>query len=288
MMMKNRIFHSLLIVSTIMLIDLCSFGIATAADSTQIIIDENLKAGMTLKDAIQLLGPPESIKISDTGTVIIPYDSLGLSIEVLNDGTVIEGVHLQSTFKGKFSSGLGMGVDYKEILAAYNQPDVMTKDRIEYSDNATVFQISQGKLVGANLHSAKGTLLGQMPIKETGTYEAQKAEKVEDEEAGENEDEITKEDGEYDVFDLYGFKVKNTNNGVVITEIRPASVAENGGLKVGESIRKAFYKGTGVRNIYSVSGLETILKRAVDKRKKMINILQNENQYYKIEVPKRN
>jgi hypothetical protein len=70
------------------------------------------------------------------------------------------------------------------------------------------------------------------------------------------------------VFDLYGFKVKNAYEGVIITEIRPESVAEYGGLKVGEPIRKAFFEGYGVRNIYSVSGLENILKKAIQKGKK--------------------
>ena len=89
------------------------------------------------------------------------------------------------------------------------------------------------------------------------------------------------------VFDFYGFKVKRANEGVIITEIRPESVAEYGGLKVGEPIRKAFFEGYGVRNIYSVPGLENILKKAIEKGKKTINILQSNNYYYIVEVPKR-
>ena len=287
MIIKNRFFYSLLILSTIILVDLISSAIAISADSTQIIINENLKPGMTLKDAIELLGPPESVKAGNAGTIIISYDSLGLSVEVMSDGTVIEAIHLQSAFKGKLSSGIKMGVDFQEILSAYNQPDLMTKEKIEYSDIATVFQISQGKLVGADLYSGKSTLFRQTPRKETGTYEAEKTERYEDEEIEENEDEKTEEDDKYDVFDLYGFKVKTKNDQIIITEIRPASVAEQGGLIAGERIRKAFFEGSGVRNIYSVGGLKTILKRAVEKRKKIINILQNENRYYKVEVPKR-
>ena len=80
-------------------------------------------------------------------------------------------------------------------------------------------------------------------------------------------EEVNKEVAEdFDVFDLYGFKVKMLSKGVVISEIRPASVAENGGLKVGEPIRKAAYKGSSARNIYYVSGLEKILKRAIVKK----------------------
>ncbi len=139
----------------------------------------------------------------------------------------------------------------------------MTKDIIEYSDIARIFQIHQGRLVGADLYSGKSTLYRQVSSKETGKHE------------------------EVRVFDLFGFKVKNTYEGVIITEIRPASVAEDGGLKVGERIRKASLKGYGVRNIYSVGGLEAILKRAIEKGKKTVNILQNKNHYDIVEVPKR-
>ena len=95
----------------------------------------------------------ERIKIGDTGTVIIPYNTLGLSIEVMNDGTTVDGIHLQSTFKGRFASGLEIGADYQRILSAYNQPDIMTKDIIDYSDMARKFHIKQGRLVGADLYS---------------------------------------------------------------------------------------------------------------------------------------
>jgi hypothetical protein len=108
-------------------------------------------------------------------------------------------------------------------------------------------------------------------------------EEVRDEEV--SDEEVRNE--EVRVFDLFGFKVKNTYEGVIITEIRPASVAEYGGLKVGERIRKASLEDYGVRNIYYVGGLENILKKAIEKGKKTVNILQNKNYYDIVEVPKR-
>jgi hypothetical protein len=56
---------------------------------------------------------------------------------------------------------------------------------------------------------------------------------------------------------------------------------------MGERIRKASLEGYGVRNIYTVDGLESILKKAIERGKKTINILQNNNYYYIVEVPKR-
>jgi hypothetical protein len=307
----NRIMKFFIIISTIILIDLIYFEIAKPADNARIIIDENLRLGMPLKDAINLLGPPERIQISKIGTIVLPYDTLGLSIEVMSDETIIEGIHLQSSFKGQFASGLEIGVDFQKILSVYNQPDMMTKGTIEYYDIARIFQIDQGRLIGADLYSEKSTLYRQVSSKETGKYgeketgkygekeagkygekEAGKYEEketggYEEKEAGKYEEKETGNDEEVDVFELFGFKVKNTYQGVIITEIRPVSVAEYGGLKVGERVRKASLEGYGVRNIYTVSGVENILKKAIERGKKTVNILQDKNYYYIVEVPRR-
>lgn len=288
---KNRSVQFLIILSTIILINFICFEIAPAANNTQIIIDENLKPGMILKDAIELLGSPERITVSNNGTIVIPYNTLGLSIEIMNNRTVIEGIHLQSTFRGQFASGLEIGVDSQKILSVYNQPDIMTKEIIEYFDIARIFQIRQGKLVGADLYSKNSKLYRQMPSDKTEKHEEVQAkvsdevrEKIREEVRQEIHDEAQKE---IHAFDLFGFKVKKSYKGVIITEITPASVAEYGGLKVGEPVRKAFYKRSAVSNIYSVGGLESILKRAINKGEKTINILQKKNYYYKVEVPRR-
>lgn len=114
MVIGNRIMKFLIIISTIILVDLIYFEIAKPANNTRIIIDKKLKLGMPLKDAIDLLGPPERIQVSKIGTVVLPYNTLGLSIEVMSDGTIIEGIHLQSSFRGQFASGLEIGVDFQK------------------------------------------------------------------------------------------------------------------------------------------------------------------------------
>ncbi len=331
---KNRIINFLIIMSAIILINFIHSQIAESADNTQIIIDENLKSGMALKDAIELLGPPENINISDKGTVLMPYDTLGLSIEVISGGTVVEAIHLQPSFKGRFASGLEIGADFQKILSLYNQPDIMTKEIIEYSDKGTIFKIDQGKLTGADLYSGESTLFQQVSKKATMKSErvtekvtpeipAQIPEEMRNEVREEVREEVRKEVREEvrkevreevrkevreevaeevreeaikggrevllekgRVFDIFGFKVKRSLDGVVITEISPGSVASYGGLKVGERIRRASLEGYGKRNIYSVRGLEKVLKKAILRGNKSIDILQNENRYYTVEVPK--
>jgi hypothetical protein len=299
MTLKNRIYHLTSIISMIIVIDLISFGIAESANNTQVVIDENLRPGMTLKDAIQLLGPPETMTVSDMGTIIIPYNTLGLSIEAKRNGIVIEKIHVLSSFKGKFASGIKIGADFQKILAVYGQPDIMTKEIIEYSGPGRRFQLIDGKFSGVDLYAEKNTSNRQVSYIKAGKHkkvDEEVKEEVREELRKELRDEVLEElredavkvnSEEFDVFDLYGFKVKQTTKGVMITEIRPDSVAEHGDLKVGELIRKAFYDRTEKLNIYSISGLEKILIRAIKKYKKTINILQDKNYYYKVEVPKR-
>jgi hypothetical protein len=59
------------------------------------------------------------------------------------------------------------------------------------------------------------------------------------------------------VFEIFGFKVKGTyDNGIIVTEITPGSVAESAGVKVGKRIRKIYFEGHEVRNIYAVGGVK--------------------------------
>ncbi|MBN2417958.1 MAG: hypothetical protein JXL81_01120, partial [Deltaproteobacteria bacterium] len=163
---KNRIISFLIIIFAIILIDLIFYKIAMPADGAQIVIDENLRPGMKLKDAIEFLGSPETLTVSDAGTVIIPYNNHGLSIEVASQGSIIEKIGIYSGFKGRFLSGIEIGADFRQILSAYNQPDMMTKEVIEYSDGPRRFYINDGKLTGADLYSATSTLYNQIINKE--------------------------------------------------------------------------------------------------------------------------
>jgi hypothetical protein len=292
------------VASVLLLSFYCFSGNTFAQAGSSITIDDNLKPGMPLKDAVELLGPPEKVKISDIGTVIMSYDSIGLSIEVLNDGAIVEAIHLQSGFKGRFASGITIGDDTQKIITSYNQPDTQTNDVIEYSMPARRFLITQDKLAGADLYKDKSALYHQIPVKvvkrfEEKVIEANKekvaessAEKVAEQKL-ENEDDYYSEkkddeaeEPEINVFELYGFKVKQESGQVIITEVTPGSFAEEGGLKVGEPIRKVVYKGGDERNIYAVSGLKSVLKRAIEKRKKIVNILQSKNYYFKVKVPR--
>ena len=244
--------------ATLSLFQPCHAG--TEVSPSEIIIDENLKLGMTVKDAFNLLGSPERLEISDRGTILIPYSGYGLLIEVESNGTIIEGLHLQASFSGSFQSGLYMGADFQEILNVYRQPDGMTKDTIEYRDIARIFRTHDGKLVGADIYLSKGSLYRRV----VGSTPAQN------------------KPGR--VFALYGFKVEKSEKGIVVTYIQPASPAEYGGLRVGQSIDMIAITGGREGKIQSVAGLENLLREAIETGKKDIRFYQRNR--HDIKVPK--
>lgn len=247
---KEKIMYFRVVAAVLLLSFYYLTGIAFAQAGSGITIDENLKPGMPLKDAIELLGPPEKIKISDVGTVIMSYDNIGLSLEALSNSTIVESIHLQKGFKGSFASGaVKSGKRYEEKVTENIEEKVVKS-------------------------SAEKVAEQSVEKKDDNYYD-------EEEEEGQKEPEIN-------VFELYGFNVKQGYSGVVVTEVKPGSFAEEGGLKVGEPIRKVFYEKSSERNIYAISGLKSILKRAIEKRRKFVNILQSKNSYIKMKVPRIN
>ena len=221
-----------------------------AATAGKLILDGNLKLGMPLVSAIGLLGAPEQVEISDRTTVMIPYPALGLTLEVESGGTVVEGIHVHATFTGAFASGLRVGSGFQEILDIYHQPDSMTKNRIEYRDAARTFHTREGKLIGADLYAAKGSLYRRV----VGLAA------------------LARETGE--VWALYGFRVEQKDKGIVVTSVRPASAAEYGGLKENQSIVSIrLHERTYV--IQSVDGLERLLTRAIEAGQQDIQIQQS-------------
>ncbi len=299
MIIKNGIIRLLLMITAITVINLTSLSFTSAADASQVVINSNLKPGMSLSDAIELLGPPETMIATDNGSVVVPYKNIGLSIEVMSEGKTVERIHIEPSFKGSFKSGIEMGQDYLKIISLYEQPDIMTKELVEYSKSGITFTLKDGKITGADLYSEKSRLKEPAPSKVVKkqekpavnkTEEKQPRKYIEEEETDDDyyEDEYDEKKEKIDILAVFGLKVEKTLKGVIITEIMPSSPAEEANLKKGQEIRKAFYKGGQKLNIFSVSGLESILERAYIKRKRIVNILQEDNFYYKLKVPRRN
>lgn len=174
----------MIIISTIILAEVIFLEAAHSANKTEIIIDENLRPGMSLKEAFELLGPPEKIDVSDAGTIIIPYDSLGLSIEILNGGAVIDKIHTNSSFKGRFASEI-------------------ENSKIPNSEPVKNMEVT------ASPEEVQEKVQEEVREEVREEVKEELREEVKRELREEVLEEVNKEVAEdFDVFDLYGFKVK--------------------------------------------------------------------------------
>ncbi len=79
-----------------------------------LVIGKNLKVGMSLSEAIKLLGITGSIKIkrgteSKLDSISIEYANHGIVIHSLNGKRQIEALEILPTFKGSFAEGVKIG-----------------------------------------------------------------------------------------------------------------------------------------------------------------------------------
>ncbi|MFQ5482874.1 MAG: hypothetical protein ACE5ER_08950 [Nitrospinaceae bacterium] len=140
-------------------------GLAGAAE---IVFGKNLKPGMSLEAAIQLLGIPKKVAVRrgpDPGedSVEINYPSKGVLIRALTKGQRVEAIELSSAFKGRFANGLRMGNKFKKIVALYGVPKVLSRQVVKYPDRGLYFLLSKETLLSAKAFM-KNTRLPQKKL----------------------------------------------------------------------------------------------------------------------------
>ena len=131
----------------------------------QIVIGENVSPGMPLKQAIEVLGVPDKVKVvrgasQDRDSIEITYAQHGLVIRAMSSGTQIEGIEIGPTFKGTFKSesGIKLGVKYEMVIGEYGLPASLTSQVMRYPKKGLYFQLNNERLLSAKTY-ANGTKL---------------------------------------------------------------------------------------------------------------------------------
>lgn len=131
----------------------------------QIVIDGNVKPGMSLTQTIVLLGIPDKIKVvrgpsMDRDSIEITYARHGLVVRAMSGGTQIEGIEVGPTFKGSFKSesGIKLGVKYEMLIGEYGLPTSLTAQVMRYPQRGLYFQLNNDRLLSAKTYTS-GTKL---------------------------------------------------------------------------------------------------------------------------------
>lgn len=137
-----------------------------AQEKKAIVIGDSLKTGMPLKEAIALMGIPETMTIvrgtsSAVDSIIINYSQQGVAIHALNMGNVIEGIEIFPNFKGSFSSGIKLGANFQDLIGKYGAPQSLTKNIARYPKLGIYFLINKSdkKVLSAKAFSKDSKLL---------------------------------------------------------------------------------------------------------------------------------
>jgi len=129
-----------------------------------LVIGKNLKVGMSLTEAITLLGTPRSIKIkrgteSTLDSISIEYAQHGIVIHSLNDKSQIEALEVLPGFRGSFAEGVKIGAKVAAMIDKYGVPQSMDSSLAKYPKKGIYFSLKENMLISAQVFATNSKLL---------------------------------------------------------------------------------------------------------------------------------
>ncbi len=130
-----------------------------------VVIGGNLSVDMPLKEAINLLGIPEFIKLNrgtDPGldNIEITYVKYDLVIRTLTEGKVVEGIEIGPNYKGSFGQGdIRLGANFDDVVQSFGIPASLTAQVARYPDQGIYFLFSDRNLLSVKTYSKNTRLL---------------------------------------------------------------------------------------------------------------------------------
>jgi len=135
-----------------------------------LVIGKNLKIGMSLQEAIQLLGTPRSIKVkrgteSTLDSISIEYAGHGIVIHFLNGKRKIEALEVCPQFVGRFAEGVKIGAKIAALIDKYGVPQSMNESMARYPEKGMYFSLKENVLIAANIFDKNSKLLSHQLYK---------------------------------------------------------------------------------------------------------------------------
>ena len=135
-----------------------------------LVIGKNLKIGMTLEQAIKLLGTPRTIKVkrgteSALDSLSIDYANHGIVIHFLNGKNKIEELEVRPQFQGRFAEGVKMGAKVGAMIDKYGVPQSMSESLARYPDKGMYFSLKENILIAAHVFDINSKLLSHQLYK---------------------------------------------------------------------------------------------------------------------------
>jgi hypothetical protein len=148
----------------IVLILILLAGTAWAEGESSLVIGKNLKVGMSVNEAIKLLGIPGKIDVNrgtepTNDSISIRYDNHGLIIHAMSGKGTIEHIELMTSFKGSFEAGIKIGSKFPDMIGKYGMPETLTAEIARYPNRGWYFTMANERLVSAKIFSRNSKIL---------------------------------------------------------------------------------------------------------------------------------
>lgn len=129
-----------------------------------LIIGKNLKVGMSLNEAIKLLGIPQTFKVkrgteSKLDSISIEYANHGIVLHSLNGKRQIEALEILPRFAGSFAEGVKLGANVKAMIDKYGVPESMNDSLAKYPKRGLYFSLKGNVMIAAQVFAKNSKLL---------------------------------------------------------------------------------------------------------------------------------
>lgn len=135
-----------------------------------IVIGKNLKVGMNIDKAINLLGVPQKIKVKrgtepSLDSVSVEYAKHGVVIHAINGKQKVEAIELLPSFKGQFANGIKVGDKVPTLIKVNGVPQTMSSTLARYPEKGLYFSLKENVMVSVWIFAKNSKILSHQLYK---------------------------------------------------------------------------------------------------------------------------
>jgi hypothetical protein len=133
-------------------------------NSKTFVVGENLKIGMALSEAFEILGTPKFINVirgsnPSFDSISIEYLSKGIILHALTNNPRLEALEVLPNFTGEFIEGINIGSKIEDLIKAFGIPKSMESFIARYPQKGIYFSLDNEIIISAQLFKKNSKLL---------------------------------------------------------------------------------------------------------------------------------
>jgi hypothetical protein len=125
-------------------------------NSKTFVVGENLKVGMALNQAFEILGAPKFINVKrgsnpNFDSISIKYILKGIILHAFTNNPQLEALEVLPNFKGEFIKGINIGSKIEDLIKAFGVPNSMDSFIARYPQKGIYFSLDNEIIVSAQV-----------------------------------------------------------------------------------------------------------------------------------------